>query len=181
EPAPAPPPAKSEPAPTAPRAPVAKIADFAGAETDNQVTVAMKWDDYDANDGGGMPTGDANGIDMGGTDRPEAGRPSKGKKTTVNVEGTEAAPDPDAHLDAVVATTEGDEATVDADGNAEPAPVKPSASERRRMAMEALSREQATRAIETNLIAERSKREDLEKKLKNATLGELLAMRGIDR
>jgi hypothetical protein len=181
EPAPAPPPAKAEPAPApvaAKPAPKQGIPSFAedNAETE---PVALAWNDYDAEDGGGMPTGDQRpGLE--GTSVEGVGRPVKGKKTNVNVAGTDAEGDPDVHLDAN--TAEGDEATAATEGtDAEEDAPKLTGSERRRAALAALEREQQTRAIETNLIAERSRREELEGKLKNASLGELLAMRGMRR
>lgn len=187
--APAPPPAKTEPAPAPAPKPVAElkpakgiggIPNFADDKPEDQA-VSMTWDDYDAEDGGGMPTGDTTSRPgLEGTSAEGVARPVRGKKTNVSVEGTDAEPDPDIHLDANAA--EGEEETAATEGTtAEEEPVKLTGSERRRAALAALEREQQTRAIETNLIAERSRREELETKLKNASLGELLALRGIRR
>lgn len=182
EPAPQPAPAKAEaPAAPAPAAAKMKIPNFTQDAPDAE-PVSIAWNDYDTgDDGGGMPVSDGGRPGLEGTSIEGVGRPVKGKKTNVSVEGTDAEADPDIHLDANAA--EGDEAEAATEGTdaEEEAPVKLTGSDRRRAALAAIEREQQTRAIETNLIAERSRREELEKKLKSASLGELLALRGINR
>lgn len=169
-PTPAPPAPEAAPARVSTRSPAAKamgIPDFdQGSPQDAPVSLA--WDDYDANDGGGMPAQNGPAVNVTGTsiERPDVPKPA-GDKVKVDTRGTDAEED---HLQAP-----GDETpvTVAAD-----APAKPSASERRRAAMEALSREQQTRSVETSLIAERAGREKAEKLLKEGSLGDILKATG---
>lgn len=165
----APAPAAVAPAP-APAA--AKIPEFAAPASPEQ-PVVTRWDSYAADDDGGMPNGDPSAQPT-----PKA---DTGEKVTVDAEGNpvrKAAATPE--LQSLRDQLRPEEGTPETPPEVE-APAKPKSAERRRAVLDALGSETRLRSTETALQTEREGRARVERLLKEGSLGEILAARGIDR